>query len=205
MMEINYAEFIGSFTTNSQCPKDKRPEYAFIGRSNVGKSSLLNMLSGRKDLARVSKSPGKTQHLNYYLMNDQWYLVDLPGYGYAKISKTKRREWEKMINNYLTHRESLCSAFVLIDLSISPQKIDLDFINSLGTMQVPFAIIFTKADKVKPGQRGRNRQKFEDAILESWSAMPTYFISSSSKREGRKELLQFIEEVNQQYLSYLKS
>ncbi len=204
-MEIQHADFIGSFTTNSQCPQDRKPEYAFIGRSNVGKSSLLNMLTGRKDLARVSKSPGKTQHLNFYLLNRVWYLVDLPGYGYAKISKTKRQEWSKMIDRYLSQRKSLCSAFILLDLSIDPQKIDLEFIERLGQMQVPFAIIYTKVDKIKTGQRKKHLQKYEDALLASWSSMPPYFITSSTSREGKKELLAFIEEVNQQYLNYIQS
>ncbi len=202
-MEINYAEFIGSFTLTSQCPKDQRPEYAFIGRSNVGKSSLLNMLSDRKDLARVSKTPGKTQHLNFYLMDNTWYLVDLPGYGYAKISKTKRKEWEKMIDRYLGQREALCSAFILIDLSVPPQKNDLDFIDRLGEMRVPFAIIYTKADKVKPGKRGDNRALFEAKLLESWEEMPPSFTTSATKREGRTEILEFITSVNEKYLSFL--
>lgn len=203
-MEINYAEFIGSFTTNSQCPKDQKPEYAFIGRSNVGKSSLLNMLSDRKDLARVSKSPGKTQHLNFYLMDDIWYLVDLPGYGYAKISKTKRKDWEKMIDRYLGHRESLCCAFVLIDITVPPQQIDLDFINRLGEMQVPFALIFTKADKVKPGKRASHRQIFENELLKSWSEMPPHFTTSATSRDGRAEVLEFIDSVNKKYLQFLR-
>ncbi|MEL6637489.1 MAG: ribosome biogenesis GTP-binding protein YihA/YsxC [Bacteroidota bacterium] len=203
-MEILHADFVGSFTNNRQCPQDRRPEYAFIGRSNVGKSSLLNLLSGRKDLARVSKSPGKTQHLNFYLLNREWYLVDLPGYGYAKISKTKRLEWSKMIDRYLSQRQSLCSAFVLLDLSIPPQQIDLDFIDRLGQMQVPFALLFTKADKVKTGHRSRQVQLFEEALLQNWSAMPPYFVTSATSREGRREVLAFIERVNQQYQNYIQ-
>lgn len=197
-MEIEYANYVGSFPSVTKCPSDRRPEYAFIGRSNVGKSSLINMICGRKELARVSKKPGKTQHLNFYLINNEWYIVDLPGYGYAKISKKKRFEWEKMIEGYLLRRESLSCAMVLIDANVSPQQIDIEFINWLGKMQVPFVIIFTKSDRLKPNILENNVKAFQEELLKYWNELPPHFITSSNTKGGREELLTFIEETNVQ-------
>lgn len=195
-MQIKEAEYIGSFPTIRQCPKDLKPEYAFIGRSNVGKSSLINMLCNRKDLARVSNTPGKTQTLNYYLIDKYWYIVDLPGYGYAKISKKKRFEWEKMIEGYLLHRENLGCAFVLVDANVSPQLIDLEFINWMGKMGVPFVIVFTKTDRLKANERNKNIDAFNDELLKYWNELPQQFVTSSTKRVGGKDILEFIDGVN---------
>jgi len=198
-MIIRSAAFIGSFTKTSQCPTRKIPEYAFIGRSNVGKSSLINLLCERKALANVSNQPGKTQHLNYYLINDKWHLTDLPGFGYAKISKKKRADWEKMIRNYLINRKTLGCVFMLIDGSIPPQKIDLEFITKLGEMRIPFVIVFTKIDKGKKMKGEAYRQQFKDKLLEEWEDLPQIFMTSSIDRTGRDEILDFIESVNTQY------
>jgi len=195
-MKVNYAEYIGSFPKESKCPKANKPEYAFIGRSNVGKSSLINMLTMRQALARVSKTPGKTQSLNFYLINNSWYIVDLPGYGYAKISKKKRGEWEKMIEGYLLHRQTLMSAIVLIDANIEPQLIDIEFINWMGKMQIPFVLVFTKADRLKKNSLNSNIQRFKNEMLKYWNEMPPYFVSSSNDDTGREELYEFFEQTN---------
>ncbi len=200
-MDVQHADYVGSYPAVNKCPKDSKPEYAFIGRSNVGKSSLINMLCGRKNMARVSKSPGKTQSLNYYIINKTWYLVDLPGYGYAKVSKSMRHKWEKMIEGFLLMRPQLQCAFQLIDINIPPQKIDLDFINWMGKMQVPFVIIYTKTDRLKPEELEANLERFRGAMLESWNALPQQFITSSNERSGRQEILQFIEDVNKEFYS----
>lgn len=202
-LTIKYADYIASYPQYTLCPKDGKPEYAFIGRSNVGKSSLINMLLKKKDLARVSSKPGKTQMLNYYMINGKWYIVDLPGYGYAKISKTQRHKWEKMINAYLTHREALVCAFVLIDASIPPQKIDLEFINSLGKMNVPFSIVFTKTDKTrKMAQAEANIKAFRTQLLETWDALPQQFITSANKSTGRDDVLNYIYHLNEDYIEF---
>lgn len=198
-MEIKHVDFVGSFTKESQCPKRDLPEYAFIGRSNVGKSSLINMLCGRKKLAKVSNTPGKTQTLNYFLVDDSWYITDLPGYGYAKISKKMREKWEKMIESYLVTRNTLQLAFVLIDLRHSLQSIDLEFVNWLGERHIPFAIIYTKADKVKPSKIESNRKVIEDELLQYWHTLPASFVSSSSNKLGKEEILGFIEELNSKF------
>ncbi len=202
-MKINYADYIGSFPKVNLCPKDFKPEYAFIGRSNVGKSSLINALCGRKALARTSNKPGKTQMLNYYLIDNSWYIVDLPGYGYAKISKTKRKEWEKMIQNFLKLREQLQCAFILIDSNILPQQIDIDFINWMGEMQIPFILIFTKSDKSKPATVENNIEQFKEKMLETWNTLPEYFVTSSNKKIGKTELLEFIGKINQSFKDHL--
>ncbi len=204
-MVIKYADFIGSYAKETQCPRDNKPEYAFIGRSNVGKSSLVNMLCGRKDMARTSRTPGKTQLLNYFMINGEWYLVDLPGYGYAKISKKKRKEWERMIRDYLTHRATLQSAFVLVDSNIPPQQIDIDFMNQLGEMQIPFAIVYTKSDRLKPQELESNLQVIRAAILEHWEELPPEFISSANTGLGREEILAYIEQVNAHYADFLEN
>jgi len=195
-MEVHHIAFAGSFPTESQCPKDGKPEYAFIGRSNVGKSSLINMLTGRKELARTSKKPGKTQLLNFFLVDGSWYLVDLPGYGYAKISKRKRREWEKMIQGYLVKRATLLCAFVLIDANVPPQKIDIEFINWLGEMRVPFVLVFTKSDRLKPAELEANIAAFRLALEVYWEPLPQQFVTSSRERTGRQQMLDFIGQVN---------
>ena len=195
-MEIKEAEYIGSFPSIRQCPKDQKPEYAFIGRSNVGKSSLINMLCNRRDLARVSNTPGKTQTLNYYLIDKSWYIVDLPGYGYAKISKKKRHEWERMIEGYLLHRQNLGCAFVLVDANIPPQLIDIEFINWMGKMSIPFVIVFTKTDRLKSNEKRKNIEAFNEELLKYWNELPQQFVTSSAKRVGGEMVLDFIEEVN---------
>lgn len=200
-MIIHTAYFVGSFTTVKQCPPPDKAEYAFIGRSNVGKSSLINMLTGRKSLARVSNTPGKTQHINQYLINDNWYLTDLPGYGYAKVSKTSRKKWIQFIRQYLNKRTNLMFVALLIDARIPPQTIDLEFANWLGEMHLPFIVIYTKADKLKPEQLKKNIFAFEEAMMENWTKMPQTFTSSARKKTGRDEILAFIDEINEQFLT----
>jgi len=197
-MKIKSAEFILSNSDVAKCPKDKFPEYAFIGRSNVGKSSLINMLMQRKNLAKTSGRPGKTQLINHFLINKNWFLVDLPGYGYAKVSKSSKRVFQKFITNYFAKREQLVLAFILIDCRHEPQKVDLEFIKWMGENQIPFSIIFTKADKVKPNALKRNIEAYTQRMIETWEEMPQYFITSSSNNTGRDELLKYIGEVNAQ-------
>ncbi len=193
MLDVKY---VGSYPSITSCPKDQRPEYAFIGRSNVGKSSLINMLTKRNGLARISKKPGKTQMINYFLVDLEWYLVDLPGYGYAKISKKKRREWEIMIEGYLQHRKTLACAFVLIDANIPAQQIDIDFMNWLGDKRVPFIIVYTKTDRLKPAEVQPNIDRIRTTLLEHWDELPQEFITSSIQKEGRTEIMEFIRGVN---------
>ncbi len=195
-------KFIGSFPGYRDCPMNNSPEFAFIGRSNVGKSSLINMLMGRKDLARVSKQPGKTQHLNFYLIDKKWYLVDLPGYGYAKTSKKMRKDFEVMINQYLQRRQTLQCTFLLIDIRISPQAIDIEFINWLGANQIPFVIVFTKSDKNSDKQNEENVETFKEELLKTWEAFPQYFVTSSEKTRGKEELVDFIQGMNKQFFDY---
>lgn len=193
-MEVNSAEFIASYPKVSQCPKDGRPEFAFIGRSNVGKSSLINMLT-RKGLAKVSATPGKTRLLNYFLINKTWYLVDLPGYGYARVSKVQQKTLSDMINGYLNHREELLCAFVLIDSNIPPTKIDLEFINGLGEHQIPFAIAFTKTDRIGKMTLEKNIALFMSELSKTWETLPPYFITSSERKTGKQEILDYIEKI----------
>lgn len=190
-MEVNSAEFVASYPKVSQCPKDGRPEFAFIGRSNVGKSSLINMLT-RKGLAKVSATPGKTRLLNYFLINKTWYLVDLPGYGYARVSKTGRKTLENMINGYFQNREELVCAFVLIDSNIPPTKIDLEFINGFGEYGIPFAICFTKTDRIGKATLDKNIALFLGELSKTWETPPPYFITSSERKTGKAEILDFI-------------
>ena len=194
-MDVLKAEFVSSFPRESLCPKDGRPEFAFIGRSNVGKSSLINMLTGRKGLAKVSGTPGKTQLLNYFDIDGRWYLVDLPGYGYAKVSKVQQRALAKMIEGYLARRPSLVLAFVLIDSNLPPTKIDLEFVDHLGVLGVPFALVFTKTDRQKKGDLDKNIQAFLDEMLKNWETLPPHFITSSQYRTGREEMLAYIDEI----------
>lgn len=193
-MEIKQAEYVISSPSIDKCPKPDKPEFAFIGRSNVGKSSLINMITGRQSLAKTSGTPGKTQLINHFIINREWYLVDLPGYGYAKTSQSLRKKWEKMIEDYLRKRENLLNVFVLIDSRHSPQKIDIEFINSLGEWELPFTIVFTKADKVKPLALERNTKGFMETLKQSWQFLPQSFISSAEKKIGRKEIISFIEQ-----------
>lgn len=200
-MNIKSAAYIISSPSVDKCPKPDKPEYAFIGRSNVGKSSLINMIVNRQNLAKTSAAPGKTQMINHFIVNSEWYLVDLPGYGYAKRAASQRRTWTKMIEDYLRKRENLVNIFVLIDSRHEPQKIDLDFINDLGEWQVPFTIVFTKADKEKKGRVDANVKLFLDAMRQTWQFLPRSFVTSAVKKQGRDELLAFIHETNQQLKS----
>ena len=204
-MIIRKADFLISNTDPEKCPQPDKPEYAFIGRSNVGKSSLINMLLGRKNLAKTSSTPGKTRLINHFVVNEEWYLVDLPGYGYARISKEEREKWEGMIRSYLMRRESLVNTFILIDSRIEPKESDIDFINWFGEEQLPFIIIFTKADKLKPVALASNVAAFKAKLSESWDELPKSFISSAEKGLGRDEILGFIEKSNKNYLAFLKS
>ena len=195
-MNITKAEFLMSNTRIDRLPNDNIPEYAFIGRSNVGKSSLINMLVQRRGLAKTSSVPGKTVAINHFIVNDAWYLVDLPGYGYAQHSKKQRDAWRIMINNYITQRRNLVTTFVLVDSRIEPQKNDLGFVEWLGENQVPFCIVFTKADKVSKADLDKNVEAFKARLLEDWEELPPIFITSSEKRQGRDEVLDYIEEQN---------
>ncbi|QEC68145.1 YihA family ribosome biogenesis GTP-binding protein [Panacibacter ginsenosidivorans] len=195
-MKIKEAAYVISSPSVEQCPKPDKPEYAFIGRSNVGKSSLINMICGRDALAKISASPGKTKLINHFIVNKEWYLVDLPGYGYAKISQSERKKWEKMIEDYLRKRESLVNIFVLIDSRHMPQKIDIEFVNQLGEWQIPFTLVFTKADKEKPGAVDRHVKAFLDIMRQTWQFLPQSFVTSATKKQGRDEILTFITECN---------
>ncbi|MFT2011143.1 ribosome biogenesis GTP-binding protein YihA/YsxC [Pontibacter sp. 13R65] len=197
-MVIKDAKFLMSNTRIELCPAPDKPEYAFIGRSNVGKSSLINMLTNQSKLAKTSASPGKTQLINHFLINDEWYLVDLPGYGYAKVSKTSREAWRKMINYYFQQRENLTCVFVLIDSRHEPLKPDLEFINQLGTIGVPFVLVFTKTDKQSNTKTDVNIAAFMRKLKETWEELPQIFRTSSTAKTGRDEILNFIEEVNLQ-------
>lgn len=192
---IQHVEFLGSFPKVSMAPSSSLPEFAFVGRSNVGKSSLINYLCNRKKLAKTSSTPGKTQHINLFDVEKKWILADLPGYGYARISKKMREKWGKMIENYLIERSNLCCTFLLIDSRIPPQDIDIDMINWLGEHQVPFILIFTKTDKMKPMALQENIVRFFAPLRESWETLPEYIMTSSVKDKGRGEVLEFINDV----------
>lgn len=194
-MEIKSAEFKLAASNIAGCPKGNLPEFAFIGRSNVGKSSLINMLVNRKDLARTSATPGKTVSINFFHINNKWYLVDLPGYGYAKRSKTLRVQWENVLIEYLKNRKELQCIFVLIDCRVPPQTSDISFINMLGQMAIPFVIVFTKLDKIKLIDSAKNIEKFKETLLLDWSALPECFETSAVKELGKKEILNFIGNV----------
>ncbi|WP_108113028.1 ribosome biogenesis GTP-binding protein YihA/YsxC [Kordia periserrulae] len=197
-MKIKSAEFVMSNSDVAKCPKNPIPEYAFIGRSNVGKSSLINMLTQRKSLAKTSGRPGKTQLINHFKINDEWFLVDLPGYGYARVSKSTKKVFQKFITEYFRKRKQLVCGFVLVDIRHEPQKIDLEFMQWLGENQIPFCIIFTKADKLRPSQIEKHIENYKAKLLEDvWEEMPQYFVTSASKAIGRDEVLEFIEQINQ--------
>lgn len=195
-MVIKSAEFVISNSQVSKCPTTGLPEYAFIGRSNVGKSSLINMLTGRKGLAMTSQKPGKTQLINHFIINDAWYLVDLPGYGYARLSKDGREKLKKMIEDYALERKELICLFVLVDARHNPQKIDLEFIEWLGEEGVPFALVFTKADKLTKGKLAANIEGYKARLRQQWEELPPLFITSSEERLGREELLDYIDGIN---------
>ena len=197
-MDIKTSEFTLSSPNIESCPKDFRPEYAFIGRSNVGKSSLINMLCNHKGLAKTSSTPGKTLLINHFLINREWYLVDLPGYGFAKRSKTIQQKIDNMINSYLLMRQQLANVFVLIDIRHDPQKIDREFIDWLGESSIPFSLVFTKADKLSLQKMKENVQKYMDSLRDVWEELPPYFVTSSEKKMGRDEVLAYIESINQQ-------
>ncbi|MBO7469110.1 MAG: YihA family ribosome biogenesis GTP-binding protein [Bacteroidales bacterium] len=198
-MIIKSASFLQSNTNVNKLPKPDKPEYAFIGRSNVGKSSLINMLTGNSKLAKVSSTPGKTITINHFIINNEWYLVDLPGYGFAKRSQKDREMWKKMLDAYILGRPNLVMTFVLVDSRIKPQKIDLDFISSLGENQVPFAIIFTKADKLGSGQLSANIEVYKNELLKEWEELPTMIVTSSEKKIGRDNVLDLIEFYNKEF------
>ena len=197
-MIIKSAAFLQSNTKIDKLPAANKPEYAFIGRSNVGKSSLINMLTNRKQLAKTSSTPGKTITINHFLINENWYLVDLPGYGFAQRSKKDREAWKIMLDNYIKNRKNLVSMFVLVDSRIEPQKIDLEFINHLGELQMPFSIIFTKVDKIKELELQRNLQVYKEKLAEEWEEMPNIFITSSEKEVGKDDVLNYIDGLNEQ-------
>ena len=200
-MEIKKAEFVISNTDVKKCPDGGLPEYAFIGRSNVGKSSLINMLTDRKHLAKTSQKPGKTQLINHFIINDTWYLVDLPGYGFARRGKEGRESIRRIIEDYILERQALTNLFVLIDCRHEPQKIDLEFMEWLGENDVPFAIVFTKTDKLGKSRLQANIQAYTGKMLEVWEELPPLLTSSSEKKEGRDEIIQFIEDINSQLRS----
>lgn len=196
-MEIKQATFVVSNTQVAKCPTHKLPEYAFIGRSNVGKSSLINMLTNHKGLAKTSSKPGKTQLINHFLINKEWYLVDLPGYGYAKVSKQSKKTFQQFITDYFKKRRELVCAFVLVDIRHEPQKIDLEFMQWLGENAIPFAIVFTKADKLTEKQIQEHVASYSEILLQQWEEMLPYFITSSENRLGKEDLLSYIETINQ--------
>ena len=195
-MQIKQAEFIISSTDINKCPAAEKPEYAFIGRSNVGKSSLINMLTNRKGLAKISGKPGKTQLINHFLINTNWYLVDLPGYGYASVSKGKRIEFAKFINQYLRKRENLMCLFVLLDSRHKPQKIDMEFMQWLGENNIPFVMCFTKQDKLSKLESAKNLAHYKKEMKQIWQELPPIFLTSSSSKKGKDEILQFIDKTN---------
>lgn len=197
-MKIKSAEFVVSNSKVEQCPNSSLPEYAFIGRSNVGKSSLINMLTGRKSLAKTSAKPGKTQLINHFLINKDWHLVDLPGYGYAQVSKSTKKVFQKFITAYFEKREQMVCAFVLIDSRHKPQAIDMEFMQWMGENGIPFCIIFTKTDKLKPKELDKNIENYKAEMLEFWEEMPEYFVTSAAKEVGKEEVLDYIENVNSQ-------
>jgi GTP-binding protein len=192
-MKIMDSEFVSSVADIKNCPLPDKPEFAFIGRSNVGKSSLINMLTNRKGLAKISVKPGKTQTINHFIINKLWYLVDLPGYGYASVSQSKRFSWGKMIETYMLKRENLNCIFILIDSRLKPQAIDLSFIEWAGSKQIPICIVFTKTDKLTKEQAHKNRTLFESALLQTWEELPPIIMTSSTKKKGKEEVLSFIQ------------
>ena len=201
--QIKNIRFLQAETDLRKCPKNKFPECAFIGRSNVGKSSLINMLADDKTLAKTSSTPGKTQTINHYVVDENWFLVDLPGYGYASISKTMREKWARMIDSYLQRRRNLQLVFVLVDIRHDPQELDIAFINKLGEKRVPFALVFTKADKIGKAKGAQNIRTFCRKLMETWEDLPPFFVCSAVDGRGKVELLNYINQVNQTYYNYM--
>ena len=197
-MIIKTAQFEISNSDYKKCPQGKVLEYAFIGRSNVGKSSLINMITNHKKLAKISSAPGKTQLVNHFLINDSWYLVDLPGYGYAKVSKSSREKFGQLIKGYILNREQLVVLFVLIDVRHEPQKIDLEFMHWLGEKSIPFSLVFTKADKLSSSKLHKSLLTYKKKMLEQWEVMPSYFVSSSEDKRGKEEILDYIDQLNKE-------
>lgn len=195
-MEIKTSAFTLSAPRESMCPKDNKPEYAFIGRSNVGKSSLINMLCDHKGLAKTSATPGKTLLINHFIINNEWYIVDLPGYGFAKRSKKVQQELERMITGYILQRKQLVNVFVLVDIRHEQQKVDREFVDWLGTSQIPFCIVFTKADKLSAAKTKENAKAWMDKLLDTWEELPPYFITSAEKKTGKEEVLDYIGQIN---------
>lgn len=195
-MEIKTSDFTLSAPRESMCPKDNKPEYAFIGRSNVGKSSLINMLCNHKGLAKTSATPGKTLLINHFIINNEWYIVDLPGYGFAKRSKKVQQELERMITGYILQRKQLVNVFVLVDIRHEQQKVDREFVDWLGTSQIPFCIVFTKADKLSAAKAKENAKAWMDKLLDTWEELPPYFITSAEKKTGKEEVLDYIGQIN---------
>ena len=200
-MEIKKAEFVLSAPRESMCPKDTKPEYAFIGRSNVGKSSLINMLTNNRKLAKTSSTPGKTLLINHFIINNEWYLVDLPGYGFAKRSKSELQKLEQMITGYLLQRQQLVNVFLLVDIRLEAQKVDLDFIQWLGSSSIPFAIVFTKANKLSATKANQNVEAYKKVLSETWEELPPIFITSAEKKQGRDEILDYIEQINKELVN----
>lgn len=196
-MIIKTATFVKSSSRWQECPEAVLPEYAFIGRSNVGKSSLINAMLNHKDLAKTSGTPGKTQLINHFLVNDEWYLTDLPGYGYARVSKSIRRDFEKLITNYILNRKNLVNLFILVDARHAPQKIDLEFIEWVGEHGIPFSLVFTKADKLKPMELQKNVEHYKSELLKSWEELPELYVTSAEKKTGGEEILSFISRTNE--------
>ena len=203
-MSVKEVEFVMSNSDVRKCPKPDRPEYAFIGRSNVGKSSLINMLMGKKNLAKTSSTPGKTQLINHFSVNQSWYLVDLPGYGYAKVPKAQKVKFERMISDYILLRENLVSVFVLVDIRHSPQQIDLEFMEWLGVSSIPFTMVFTKLDKLKQSEIQPKLKKYRAKMLETWDELPIQVLTSAEKRDGRETLLEYIEGFNSDFKTKFK-
>jgi ribosome biogenesis GTP-binding protein ysxC len=196
-MLIKSANFVKSSSKWQECPEPNIAEYAFIGRSNVGKSSLINAMMNKKDLAKTSQTPGKTQLINHFLVNEEWYLTDLPGYGYAKVSKSQRKDFEKLITNYILNRKNLVNLFILVDIRHTPQKIDLEFMEWCAESGIPFSVIFTKADKLKPNAITQNVETYQQKLLETWEELPELYITSAERKEGGENILNFIEHTNE--------
>lgn len=196
-MVIKTTEFVKSSGKWQECPEPNLPEYAFIGRSNVGKSSLINAMMNHKDLAKTSQTPGKTQLINHFLINENWYLTDLPGYGYARVSKSMRKDFEKINTNYILNRQNLVNLFVLVDSRHSPQQIDIEFIEWCGESGIPFSIVFTKADKLKPNTANANVENYRNELLKSWEELPDMYVTSAEKKIGGDEILEFITKTNE--------
>lgn len=204
-MPVKQAEFLVSNSDPTKCPKPDRPEYAFIGRSNVGKSSLINMLTSRSALAKVSGKPGKTQLINHFIIDNEWYLVDLPGYGYAQVSKTDREKFAALIDGYLTSRPNLLCIFVLVDSRIEPQKLDLDFMSNLGERGLPFVIVFTKTEKLSNTRLQATLETYRAKLLEEWEEAPQFFVTSAVTSAGREDILSFIRPLNEEYIKEQKT